>query len=53
MKSGEQKTITLEAPFLEEISAMAITKIIDAKEKKTLTMKLKFIKKYSHLQSNQ
>ena len=35
--------LTLEAPFMEEISGMAITKMLDAKEQKTLTMKLKFI----------
>ena len=44
VKSGEQKIITLEAPFVEEISGMAITKMLDAKEQKTLTMKLKFIR---------
>ena len=31
-------------PFLEEISEMAITKMFDVKEQKTLTMKLKFIR---------
>ena len=29
---------------MEEISGMAITKMLDAKEQKTLTMKLKFIR---------
>ena len=43
VKPKEQKVLTLEAPFKEEISGMAITKILDAKEQKTLTMKLKFI----------
>ena len=33
-----------EAPFVEEISGMAITKMLDIKEQKTLTMKLKFIR---------
>ena len=39
-----QRIITLEAPFVEEISGMVITKMLDAKEQKTLTMKLKFIR---------
>ena len=40
----EQNILTLEAPFMEEISGMAITKMLDIKEQKTLTMKLKFIR---------
>ena len=44
VKPKEQKVLTLEAPFMEEISGMAITKILDIKEQKTLTMKLKFIR---------
>ena len=36
--------IVLEAPFVEEISEMAITKMLDIKEEKILTMKLKFIR---------
>ena len=42
LKPKEQKILTLEAPFVEEIMGMAITKMLDAKEQKTLTMKLKF-----------
>ena len=41
---GEQKVLTLEAPFMEEISGMVVTKMLDVKEQKTLTMKLKFIR---------
>ena len=44
VKPKEQKMIVLEAPFVEEISGMAITKMLDVKEQKTLTMKLKFIR---------
>ena len=44
VKPKDQKLIVLEAPFVEEISGMAITKMLDAKEQKTLTMKLKFIR---------
>ena len=43
VKPKEQKLMVLEAPFVEEISGMAITKMLDIKEQKTLTMKLKFI----------
>ena len=43
VKPKEQRLIVLEAPFVEEISGMAITKMLDAKEQETLTMKLKFI----------
>ena len=44
VKPKEQKLIILEAPFVEDISRMTITKMLDAKEQKTLTMKLKFIR---------
>ena len=44
VKPKEQKLIVLEALFVEEISGMAITKMLDIKEQKTLTMKLKFIR---------
>ena len=35
--------MVLEAPFEEEITGMAITKLLDTKEQTTLTMKIKFI----------
>ena len=44
VKPKEQKLIVLEAPFVEEISGMVITKMLDTKEQKTLTMKLRFIR---------
>ena len=44
MKPKEQKLVVLEAAFVEEISRMAITKMLDIKEQKTLIMKLKFIR---------
>ena len=44
MKPKEQKLITVEAPFLEEISGMAITKLLDTKLHIALTLKLKFIR---------
>ena len=42
VKPKVQKLIVLEAPFVEEISEMAITKMLDIKEQMTLTVKLKF-----------
>ena len=44
VKPKEQKLLVLEAPFVEEISGMAITKMLDINKQKTLTMKLKFIR---------
>ena len=44
VKPKVQKLILLEAPFVEEISGMVNTKMLDIKEQKTLTMKLKFIR---------
>ena len=44
VKTKEQKLITIEAPFLEEISGMAITKLSDTKSHFALTLKLKFIR---------
>ena len=44
VKPKEQKIMVLEAPFEEEITGMAITKLLDTKEQMTLTMKIKFIR---------
>ena len=44
VKPKEQKLIVLEAPFVEEISGMAIAKMLDVNEQKTFPMKLKFIR---------
>ena len=44
VKPKEQKLIVLEAPFVEVISGMTITKMLDVKEQKTIAMKLKFIR---------
>ena len=44
VKPKEQKIMVLEAPFEEEITGMAITKLLDTKEHMTLTMKIKFIR---------
>ena len=44
VKPREEKLIVLEAPFIGEISGMAITKLLDIKEQIPLTMKLKSIR---------
>ena len=44
VKPREQKFVVLEALFVEKILGMVITKMLDAKEQKTFTMKLKFIR---------
>ena len=36
--------MVLEAPFEDEITGMAITKLLDTKEQMTFTMKIKFIR---------
>ena len=38
-----QKMVIIEAPFIEELSGMAMVKILDMKEQTTNMMKLKFI----------
>ena len=47
VKPKECKIMVLEAPFEEEITGMAITKLLDTKEHMTLTMKIKFIRNRS------
>ena len=44
VKQGEKKLIPIESPFLEEISGMAIVKIIDQGQKMPMMLKLKFIR---------
>ena len=44
VKPGEKKLIPIEAPFVEEISGMAIIKIIDQGQKTPMMLKLKFIR---------
>ena len=41
---GSQKMIIVEAPFIEELSGMAMVKIVDMKEQTTNMIKLKFIR---------
>ena len=44
LKPEEQKYITVEAPFVEEISGMAIVKMLDKCEQVKVMLKLKFIR---------
>ena len=44
MKPKGQKLITIEAPFIEEISGMDIPKLLDRKSHIAITVKLKFIR---------
>ena len=44
LKLGEKKLIPIEAPFVEEISGMAIVKIIDQGQKTPMMLKLKFVR---------
>ena len=43
-KPGEKKLIPIESPFIEEISGMAIVKIVDQGQKMPMMLKLKFIR---------
>ena len=44
-----QKMVTIEAPFIEELSGMAMVKILDMIEQTTNMIKLKFIRNKSVL----
>ena len=44
IKPGEKKLIPIESPFIEEISDMAIVKIVDQGQKMLMMLKLKFIR---------
>ena len=43
MKPDEQNLVKVKAPFIDEISGLAIIKIIDGKTNSTLLIKLKFM----------
>ena len=43
LKPSEQKLVKVRAPFVDEISGLAIIKIIDGKTNSTLLIKLKFM----------
>ena len=42
LKSKEQKLIKVEAPFIDEISGLAIVKILDRSTYSTMLIKMKF-----------
>ena len=42
LKPSEQKLVKVRAPFVDDISGLAIIKIIDGKTNSTLLIKLKF-----------
>ena len=44
LKPKEKKFIKIEATFIDEISGLAIVKILDSREQCTAVLKLKFIK---------
>ena len=44
VKPGEKKLIPVETPFVEEISGIAIVKIIDKGQRMPMMLKLKFIR---------
>ena len=44
IKSKEEKLVVVEAPFVEEISGMAIVKVLDMQDQPTNKIKLKFIR---------
>ena len=44
LKPKEKKFIKIEAPFVDEISGLAIEKMLDGKEQCTVVLKLKFVR---------
>ena len=42
MKSKEQRVIKVEAPFIDEMSGLAIIKVLDRNAQNTMMLKLKF-----------
>ena len=44
LKPKEKKFTEIEAPFIDEISGLAIVKILDSREQCTAVLKLKFIR---------
>ena len=52
VKPKEQKLVVLEAPCVEEISGMAITKMLDVKEQKNRYYEIKIHKKQGNIQSD-
>ena len=49
MKPREQQFIKLEAPFIDEISELAIVKMLEKKAQKTMMLNLDFVPKIATL----
>ena len=49
VKPKERKLIKIEAPFVDEISGLAIVKMLDTKEWCTVVLKLKFVRNWASL----
>ena len=49
VKPKERKFIKIEAPFVDEISGLAIVKILDSNEQCTVVLKLKFVRNCASL----
>ena len=49
LKSNEQKLIKLEAPFLDDISGLAIIKLLDRSTQSTIMLKVKFMQNLAML----
>ena len=47
-----QKMVVVEAPFIDELSGMAMVKILDMKEQTTNMIKLKFIRNQSNAENH-
>ena len=49
VKLKEKKFIKIEAPFVDEVSGLAIVKMLGSKEQCTVVLKLKFLRNYASL----
>ena len=49
VKPKERKFIKMEAPFVDEISGLAIVKMLDTKEQCTVVLKLQFVRNRASL----
>ena len=49
MKPGEQKIVKVEAPFTDEISSLAIIKVLDKLTHTVIVLKVKFVQNIAML----
>ena len=49
LKQKKHRSVKIEAPFVDEMSGMAIVKMIDKREHSTVMLKLKFIRNRARL----